>query len=119
VDRVCPDRTLGVRLIAESVRRQRLELRPTSGFSTDSARAHASTISWQRNALQKWTIRLIHLGFLALSKIKKCPGGTKICCHPWHPTLRDNVQVWLGQWRLRLTKCIAPKGEHFESERSR
>jgi hypothetical protein len=45
---------------------------------------------------------------LALSKIKKCPEGTKICWYSWHPTQRDNVTArYSGKQFSRLFHSVA------------
>jgi hypothetical protein len=46
---------------------------------------------------------------LALSKIKKCPEGMKICWPFWHPTQRENVTARCSRKRFsRLFPAVAP-----------
>ena len=54
--------------------------------------------------------------FLALSKIKKCPEGTKICRPFWHPTQREKVTVrYCGKWFSRLFPAVAPLSHKVHS----
>jgi hypothetical protein len=56
------------------------------------------------------------LQFLALSKIKKCPDGTKICWPFWHPMQCENVTVrYSGKWFTRLFPAVAPSSHEVHS----
>jgi hypothetical protein len=80
--------------------------------------------SWLRNPLQKWTIYLIHLRFLALSKTKKndLKGQTFVDIKRNMTILRgipeNDLQDCFWQWHHHLTKCTASQGEHFEGDSS-
>jgi hypothetical protein len=56
------------------------------------------------------TIHLIPdfpLRFLALSKIKKRPEGTKICWHSWHPMQCDITSRYSRKWFSGLFLVVA------------
>jgi hypothetical protein len=53
-------------------------------------------------------IWLSPLRFLALSKIKKCRKGTKICWHSWHPMHCDIIARYSGKRFSRLFPAVAP-----------
>lgn len=59
------------------------------------------------------------LQFLAVSKIKKCPEGTKICRHSWHLTQYDITARYSGKRFSRLFPAVAPSSHEVHSFRRR
>jgi hypothetical protein len=55
------------------------------------------------------------LRFLALSKIKKCPGVTTIYRHSWHPIQRDFTARYFGKRFSRLFPAVAPSSHEVHS----
>ena len=56
------------------------------------------------------------LWFLALSKIEKCPEGTKICWPFWHPMQCENVTMrYSGKRFSRLFPAVAPSSHKVHS----
>jgi hypothetical protein len=117
--------------LRESVRRKRPELWPDKWILRhDNAPAHDALRV--REFLAKKSITkmdhppyspyLVPCDFLALSKIKKCPEGTKICRHSGiqrNVTLlrvisENDLQDYFRQWHHRLTKCIASQGKYLK-----
>jgi hypothetical protein len=117
--------------LRESVRRKRPRLWPVKRIlHHDNASAHDALRFREfltKNSITKmdqppYSPDLAPCDFW-LSKIKKCPKGTKICWPFWHPMPRKNVtaripendfQDRFRQWHHRITKCMASRGEYFE-----
>jgi len=109
----------------ESVCRRRPGLLPDKCiFHHDNAPAHVALRFCEFLAINSITKMdhpsyspdLAPCDFLALSKIKKCPEGTKICRPFWHPTQREKVTVrYCGKWFSRLFPAVAPLSHKVHS----
>jgi hypothetical protein len=111
--------------LRESVRRKRRELWPEKWIlHHDNAPVH-DALRVHEFLAKKSLTKMDHAFyshdlapriFLALSKIKKCPKGTKICWHSWHPTQRDNVTARYSGKRLSsLFPAVAPSSHEVHS----
>ena len=59
---------------------------------------------------------LARCDFWLFPKLKKCPEGTKICWHFWHPTQRENITArYSGKRFSRLFPAVAPSSHEVHS----
>jgi hypothetical protein len=94
--------TISRRWLLESVRRKGRELWPHRWIlhhDSASVQVPSYEIHYKSRPCTLYTW-LSPLRFLALSKTKTCPEGTKICWHLWQPVQHDNSTVRYSEKRF-------------------